>query len=355
MSEPDDELVPDQAVLSAGAGKSFNNLPGVSVVQVAERCNGLVIGNEETQLFGVSPIDAAQSGTLSFFNGRSAERFVAEPQPTAVLVTAENAVHFQCVRIVVGDPYLAYAKVSKLFDPARVNTAVGIDKTAIVHPDVLLDDGVSIGPYSVVGSNCRIGKNTQLGSHVIIDANCEIGHGCRIGSRVTLRANTKVGSRCRLSSGVVIGACGFGYAPSKEGWQAIAQLGGVTLGDDVDIGANTTIDRGAINDTVIGNRVKLDNQIQIAHNVKVGDDTIMAGCVAIAGSTEIGAKCQLGGRASVLGHLKIADETILNAGAFVASSIEQSGTYSSMIPAQPVAKWRKTVAYLNRLGKLFRN
>jgi len=354
MSELDDELTPDEAVLSAGAGKRFSKSLSVTVAQVAEGCNGLVVGNEDTQLFGVSSIDSAQPNTLSFFNGRSAERFAAEPQPAAVLVTAENAVHFHCDHIIVDNPYLAYAQVSKLFDTARVNKAVGIDKTAIVHPDVLLDDGVIIGPYSVVGSNCRIGKNTQLGSHVIIDANCDIGQGCRIGSRVTIRENTKVGSRCRLSPGVVIGASGFGYAPSREGWQAISQLAGVTLGDDVDIGANTTIDRGAINDTVIGNRVKLDNQIQIAHNVKVGDDTIMAGCVAIAGSTEIGAKCQLGGRVSVLGHLSIADETILNAGAFVASSIQKSGTYSSMIPAQPVEKWRKTVAHLNRIGKLFR-
>ncbi len=353
MSDTGDEAKKDVQQPSGGSGKRVPRTSGVSIQQVADSCDGEVVGHKDTLLYGVSAIHAAEKNSLSFWCGDHTMEFLDQPQPAAVLVTPANASCFSCNKILVEDPYLAYARASALFAPSRGGDTVGIDPTAKVHPNVLLDDGVIIGPFSVVGANCRIGKDTRIGAHVVIDENCEIGSDCRFSSGVILRANTRIGSRCKLSPGVVIGASGFGYAPSPDGWQRITQLGGVVLGDDVDVGANTTIDRGAIVDTVVGNRVKLDNQIQIAHNVKVGDDTIMAGCVAIAGSTEIGARCQLGGRVSVLGHLLIADDVVLNAGTFVSSSICETGTYSSMIPAQPVKKWRKTVAYLNRLGKLF--
>ncbi|MBX2867488.1 MAG: UDP-3-O-(3-hydroxymyristoyl)glucosamine N-acyltransferase [Acidiferrobacterales bacterium] len=353
MSDIEDEAKPESRQSSVDPDKRSSRSRSVSIREVAEQCGGEVMGNDELLLYGMSAIRNAEPNSLSFWCGQQTTEFLDQSQPAAVLVTRENAACFSCSKIIVEDPYLAYARVSALFAAPPAGDNVGIDPTAKVHPDVLLDDGVIIGPFSVVGANCKIGKDTRLGAHVVIDENCVIGADCRISAGVILRANTRIGNRCQLSPGVVIGASGFGYAPSQDGWQRITQLGGVVLGDDVDVGANTTIDRGAIVDTIIGNRVKLDNQIQLAHNVKVGDDTIMAGCVAIAGSTEIGARCQLGGRVSVLGHLRIADEVVLNAGAFVSSSISETGTYSSMIPAQPVKKWRKTVAYLNRLGKLF--
>ncbi len=329
----------------------------ITLAAIAKACDGRLIGDPKATVSQVASVESATEDCLTFVATpqaliRARQNQQSNKIPGVVLLDAQASDQFNGHRIVVSDPYLAYARVSVLFVPRESDSSPRIDPTAHIDDSAIIGQQVSIGPFSVVGRDCIIAHGTVLAAHVVIENESRIGANCTVESGVVIGSLTVMGVRCTISAGVVIGSNGFGYAPSSEGWQKIHQLGGVTIGDDVDIGANTTIDRGAIDNTVIGDRVKLDNQIQIAHNVRVGDDTIMAGCVGVAGSAVIGKRCQLGGRANVLGHLTIVDDVILNAGAFVTQSIDNAGTYSSIIPARPVKQWRKTVAQLNRLDKL---
>ncbi|MGI9316397.1 MAG: UDP-3-O-(3-hydroxymyristoyl)glucosamine N-acyltransferase [bacterium] len=327
--------------------------PGpISLETIAEQCGGKLIGDPDIRVCRVASINSATQDSLTFLvNPRHLDSSY-DLQPGVVLIKPEHHELLDCNKILVDDPYLAYAKISALFVSSAGDLTEGVHDSAVVDPSVILGRCVRVGAGAVIGQGSVIGDHASIGHRCVIEAHCHVGDHSRLEASVTLCAGTRLGRRCVISPGVVIGASGFGYAPEDKQWCKIHQLGAVTIGDDVDVGANTTIDRGAIDDTVIGHRVKLDNQIQIAHNVQVGDDTIMAGCVAIAGSAVIGKRCQLGGRASVLGHLEIADDVVLNANAFVAQSIRKAGVYSSMIPAQPIGQWRKTVAHLNRLEKL---
>lgn len=203
-----------------------------------------------------------------------------------------------------------------------------------------------------------IGADTVVGERVVLEACCILGErvdiasDCRLFARVTLHDGCRLGQACRIQSGAVIGGEGFGYAPGADGWRAIHQTGGVRLGDRVHVGANTTIDRGAIDDTVIDSGVILDNQIQIAHNVRIGENTAIAGCVGIAGSTVIGKRCQIGGASNIVGHIRIADDVTLNAASLVTQSIDVPGRYGSGAPLQPVKRWRRTYVTLNKLDDL---
>ncbi len=324
--------------------------PSYSLSDIAAHCEGDLIGEGSHQVIGVASLEQAEEDRLSFLvSARSLPpRF--DQSPGVLLLKEEHVDLFGGNRIVVADPYLAYARVSELFALTQSDGS-GVHAAAMVSPTASLGKGVQIGAGSVVQESAVIGDHVVIGSNVVIEDGCEVGDGSRIESSVTLCRGSRVGRRCVISPGVVIGASGFGYAPEGAGWRKIHQLGGVLIGDDVDIGANTTIDRGAIDDTVIGNRVKLDNQIQIAHNVRIGDDTIAAGCLAVAGSTVIGQRCRIGGRVSILGHLAIADDVVLTAGAFVARSIDDAGTWSSMIPAQPAARWRRILTALIRQAR----
>jgi UDP-3-O-[3-hydroxymyristoyl] glucosamine N-acyltransferase len=324
----------------------------VSLSDIADRCGGELIGEPTHLVTRVASIGTATPDSLTFLT--SPKHIVTEggSQPGVVLLKPEHQSLINGNKILVNDPYLAYAMVSDLFVHTSAELPEGVHNTACIDQSVVLGKNARIGAGAVIESGCVIGEGVMIGHGSVVEAHCHIGDHTHVESSVTLCANSRIGMRCVISPGVVIGSSGFGYAPEESKWRKIQQLGAVVIGDDVDIGANTTIDRGAIDNTVIGDRVKLDNQIQIAHNVQVGDDTIMAGCVAIAGSAVIGKRCQLGGRASVLGHLTIADDVVLNANAFVSQSIKQAGTYSSMIPVQPIRQWRKTVAHLNRLEKL---
>lgn len=318
-----------------------------SLAAIAEHLDGELLGDGERLINGVASLEHAAEDRLSFLvSDRNLPADYAR-SPGVLLLRPEHADLFDGNRITVADPYLAYARVSELF-ALKPAGAPAIHPDAMVSGDVSIGEGVRIGAGSVVGDAVSLGDNVTIGCNVVIEDACIIGEGSTIESTVTLCRGTRVGRRCVLSPGVVIGASGFGYAPEGRGWRKIHQLGGVVIGDDVDIGANTTIDRGAIDDTVIGDRVKLDNQIQIAHNVRIGDDTIAAGCLAVAGSTRIGQRCRIGGRVSILGHLQIADDVVLTAGAFVARSIPEPGTWSSLIPAQPAPRWRRIVATLTR-------
>jgi UDP-3-O-[3-hydroxymyristoyl] glucosamine N-acyltransferase len=241
-------------------------------------------------------------------------------------------------RIVTADPYVYFARVAQLFSPPEASPA-GVHPAAVVAPAV--PASASIGPGTTIDAGARIGENVVIGDGSRLYANVSIYHACVIGRN------------CIVHSGAVIGADGFGFARERDGrWIKIPQTGRVVIGDDVEVGANTTIDRGALDDTVIGNGVKLDNQIQIAHNVRIGDHTAIAGCVGIAGSTTIGARCMIGGQAGIIGHLSITDDVVVSAGTLVTKSIRRPGVYTGNLPVQTHPDWVKNFAHLRHLDDM---
>lgn len=299
----------------------------VKLSAIANAVGGQLQGDGDLQINSLRALDSAGDDAITFCADKNYAR-LKDCKAAAVILTAAHAKLFGGNKIIVADPYLAYAHASALF--------------AEPH-------GVGIHPTAVIAATAVVHKSVSVGAHCFIGEDCVIGENCVIDSGVQIYRRTRIGKNCRISSGVVLGASGFGFAKARDAWVRIEQLGGVVIGDDVDIGANTTIDRGALEDTVIGSGVKLDNQIQIAHNVVIGAHTIMAGCTAVAGSTTIGANCKFGGRASVLGHLQIADEVVVTANSLVAKSISKAGVYGATLPAQPITKWGKILKKLYRM------
>ena len=231
-------------------------------------------------------------------------------------------------------------------------TEISLADAQARNPSAMIGEGVDIGPLAVIEAGVRIGDGARIGAHCVIERNAVVGAGTRLAPRVTLGFDCKLGERCILHSGVVIGADGFGFAPDRGTWVKIEQLGAVTIGNDVEIGANTCIDRGALEDTVIEDGVKLDNQIQIGHNVRIGAHTAMAGCSAIAGSTTIGKHCTIGGAAMIIGHLTLADNVHISMGTAITRSIAKPGQYSGVFPFDDNASWEKNAATLRQLHAL---
>ncbi|MEY2873524.1 MAG: UDP-3-O-(3-hydroxymyristoyl)glucosamine N-acyltransferase [Pseudomonadota bacterium] len=303
----------------------------------------------------VGPLAGADAGTISFLSN---PRYRAQLQDTAagcVIVApgVRDDVRPGCAALVTPDPYLYFARLTQWWAArSRVAPQVGLHPSAVVSPDALLGEGVSVGPLAVIESGAVIGRGAVVGAHAFIGAGVEIGAATRLAPHVTLMPGTRLGARCLLHSGVVIGADGFGFAPTEGRWEKIEQLGGVVVGDDVEIGANTCIDRGALDDTVIGSGVKLDNLIQIGHNVQIGDHSAMAGCVGVAGSARVGRGCTVGGGAIVLGHLALADGVHISAASVVMRSIAKPGQYSGVFPLDDNASWEKNAATLRQLHTL---
>ncbi len=261
-----------------------------------------------------------------------------------------------CPVIETADPYLYFAKASNfLLSKVRSQSVsqTSIHPTALIDPSAQIGRRVRIGPHVVIESKAVIGDDTDLEAGCFIGAQAQIGAHCLLYPRVTVYAGCVIGSRAILHSGVVIGADGFGFAPQADrSWLKIPQLGCVRIGDDVEIGANTTIDRGTLDDTEIGNGVKLDNQIQVAHNVRIGDHTAIAACVGIAGSAVIGPYCQIGGAAGILGHLSIAQGVVIGPMSLVSSSIHEPGKYVGVYPLQTQSEWEKSAAIVRRLPEM---
>lgn len=251
----------------------------------------------------------------------------------------------------MADPYQAYARISHLFDP-KPKAVAGIHPSAVVAEDAQVDASASIGPFAVIESGARIEADVCIGAHCFIGARCVVGEGGWLAPRVTLYHDVVIGKRVVIQSGAVIGGEGFGFANEKGIWRKIAQIGGVTIGDDVEIGVNTAVDRGALSDTRIGDGVKLDNQIQIAHNVQIGDHTAMAACVGISGSTRIGKHCMLAGGVGLVGHIDICDNVFVSGMTMVTRSITEPGSYSSGTAMQPLADWRKSAARIRQLDDM---
>ncbi len=325
----------------------------IKLGQLAEFLGATLRGDPEKQITGLATLQEAGPAQLSFLANPQYRKFLAGSQAAALLLKEADAEGFAGNALVVPDPYLAYARISHLFDP-KPKAAAGIHPSAVIADDAVVDPTACIGPFVVIEAGARIAAQVTLGAHCFIGARSEIGEGGWLAPRVTLYHDVHIGKRVVIQSGAVLGGEGFGFANEKGIWQKIAQIGGVTIGDDVEIGVNTAIDRGALADTVIGNGVKLDNQIQIAHNVQVGDHTAMAACVGISGSTKIGKHCMLAGGVGLVGHIDICDNVFLTGMTMVTHSITEPGAYSSGTAMQPAAEWRKSAARIRQLDDIAR-
>lgn len=325
----------------------------IKLGQLAEFLGATLRGDPEKEITGLATLQEAGPAQLSFLANPQYRKYLAGSQAAALLLKAADAEGFSGNTLVVPDPYAAYARISHLFDP-KPKAAAGIHPTAVIAADAVVDPAASIGAFAVIESGVRIAAGTTVGAYCFIGARSVIDEGGWLAPRVTLYHDVRVGKRVVIQSGAVLGGEGFGFANEKGIWQKIAQIGGVLIGDDVEIGVNTAIDRGALADTIIGNGVKLDNQIQIAHNVQVGDHTAMAACVGISGSTKIGKHCMLAGGVGLVGHIDICDNVFITGMTMVTHSITEPGAYSSGTAMQPAAEWRKSAARLRQLDDIAR-
>jgi UDP-3-O-[3-hydroxymyristoyl] glucosamine N-acyltransferase len=249
------------------------------------------------------------------------------------------------------EPYLVYARVAELLNP-KPATVAGVHATAVVAASARVAPSAEVGAHAVVGADCTIGEGATIGPGAVLGTRVLVGAHTSIGAHVTLLDGVRIGARCILHPGAVVGADGFGFAPDRGAWQKIPQVGAVVIGDDVEIGANTTIDRGAIDDTVIENGVKIDNQVQIAHNVRLGEHTIIAAFSGVAGSTKVGKRCMIGGAVVMINSLTICDDVLFTFGGIVTKSVDEPGTYSGHLPAEEASKWRKSAARFRQLDAL---
>lgn len=324
-----------------------------SLSEVAKHIGGELRGEPDCMIEGIAPLAKAVSGQISFLSDSKLRRELEVTHATAVILRSEDAESFTGNAIIVPNPYLGYALVAGLFDRKPVPVA-GVHPSAWVAEDAEVDPTASIGPFVSIEGGARIGPGCSIGANSSIGADSCLGEGCRIAANVHIYHGVSVGDRAIIHSGVVIGADGFGFANEKGVWVKIPQIGGVLIGDDVEIGANTTVDRGALENTIIGNGVKLDNQIQVAHNVQIGDHTAIAGCVGIAGSAKIGRHCGIGGGAGILGHLEIVDGVQVTAMSLVTKSIKEPGIYSSGTSVEPFKLWHKNYARFGQLDEMAR-
>ncbi len=324
-----------------------------TLAELAERLGATLRGEPGRLISGLATLQEAQSEQLSFLANPQYRKYLSQTQAGALLLTPADAEGYVGDALLVANPYLAYAELSHLFD-RKPQAAAGVHPTAVVAADARIHPSASIGPYAVIESAAQIAAGVTVGAHCVIGARSVIGENGWLAPRVTLYHDVHIGKRVVIQSGAVLGGEGFGFATEKGVWQKIAQIGGVTLGDDVEIGANTTIDRGALADTVIGNGVKLDNQIMIAHNVQIGDHTAMAGCAGISGSTKIGKHCMIAGGVGMVGHIEVCDNVFVTGMTMVTRSITEPGSYSSGTAMQPAGEWRKSAARIRQLDEMAR-
>ena len=325
----------------------------VSLGELVRTFGGELIGDADVVIRGVATLANAGPGDITFLSNAKYRALLPGTRAGAVILGVQDQEATSLPRIVTSNPYAYMAKVSAFFHPIE-RPAPGVDTTAVVDATATIAPDAAIGPYAVIARHTIIGARVVIGAGCYVGAEVEIGADTLLYPGVMIYAACKLGARGILHSGVVIGADGFGIAQEHGRWHKVPQVGRVVIGDDVEIGANTTVDRGALEDTVIEDGVKLDNQIQVAHNVRIGAHTAIAGCVGIAGSTTIGKHCMIGGAAMILGHLSIADGTTISTGTMVTKTIEQAGTYTAMWAAMPHREWLKGVAQLRRMDELTR-
>jgi UDP-3-O-[3-hydroxymyristoyl] glucosamine N-acyltransferase len=328
----------------------------VPLAELIERFGGELSGPSSGRgVRGLASLSAAGPADLSFLSAARHRDAARATAAAAVVVTPQlaEAVAPGSARIVVADAYAHYARIARWFaeqlEPAR---AAGIHPTACVDPGASLGAGVSVGPYAVVEAGARIGDGATVSAQCFVGRAARIGDGTLLHPRVTVLHGCELGARCIVHSGTVIGSDGFGFAREGGRWAKIPQLGRVLIGDDVEIGSNCSIDRGALDDTVIGDGCKLDNLIQIAHNVRIGEHSALAGCVGVAGSAVIGRRCMIGGGAGISGHLEICDDVVVGGMTMISRTIRQPGFYNGTFPTMDNASWEKAAVAVKRLPEL---
>ncbi len=326
-----------------------------SAQQIADYLGGTIEGNAQVEVDNFSKIEEGKPGTLSFLANQKYTKYIYETASSIVLVNntfkAEDAVKSTLIR--VEDAYTAMAKLMQLYEMSKPKK-VGISTLAFVSEKAQIGENVYIAPYAVIEDNAKIGNNVKIYPHVYVGENSEIGENTQLFSGVQIYHNCKIGNHCILHSGTVVGSDGFGFAPSDAEYTKIPQIGNVVIENNVEIGANCTIDRAMMGSTIIREGVKLDNQIQVAHNVEIGEHTVIAALTGISGSVKIGKKCMIGGQVGFAGHLSIADGVIIGAKSGILSSITQKGTMVQGIPAQEIRNEFRSMAAYRKLPDLNR-
>ncbi|MCC5881281.1 MAG: UDP-3-O-(3-hydroxymyristoyl)glucosamine N-acyltransferase [Halomonas sp.] len=328
--------------------------PQFTLDDLAERLGAHLVGDGSRWIRGLATLKDAGPDQVAFVANRSYLKDLASSRAGAVLLHPEHAAACPGARLELPNPYLGYAHLSQLFDPILARREGGVHPSAVVAEDVALGARVEIGANAVIEAGVELGDDVRVGAGSFIGAGSRLGAGSLLHPNVTVCHGVTIGERAILHSGCVIGGDGFGFAHDGSRWHKIAQLGGVVMGDDVEVGSCSSIDRGALDDTVIGNDVKIDSQVQIAHNVRIGDHTALAGCVGIAGSTRVGRNCMLGGGVGLSGHLTICDGVQVTGMSLVTNSIHEPGVYSSGTGAMPNAQWRKNAVRFKQLDELAR-
>jgi UDP-3-O-[3-hydroxymyristoyl] glucosamine N-acyltransferase len=325
----------------------------VRLADLAVRFGCELNGDPETTVDRVASLQEATPGSLSFLANPKYLRHLAATRASAVVLDAASAASCPVATLVARNPYATYARMAQVQHPAPAFVA-GRHPSAVVEAGAVVAASAWIGAGAYVGPNARIGERTYVGPGCVILDGASIGADCRLVARVTVCHDVRIGERCVLAPGVVIGADGFGHAPDRDGYVKVPQVGSVLIGDDVDIGANTTVDRGAIGDTVLEDGVKIDNLCMVAHNVKVGAHTVLAAMVGISGSAVVGKRCMLGGQVGVVGHLEICDDVAVTGKTMISASIRRPGVYSSGMPADDARTFRRNAARFRHLDDLAR-
>ena len=325
-----------------------------SLSYLAERFNLELIGQADHCIDGVGTLNSATASQISFLSNPAYRAELPGTRAGAVILKQEDAEACQTNCLVARDPYVSYARIASLYAPVT-RQEPGVHPSAVVHPTAKLGSNVAIGPNAVVEADCDIGEACSIGPGVVIGRGCTLGAACLIYANATLYHGTQLGQRVIVHSAVVLGADGFGFAFAGDHWEKVPQLGRVIIGDDCEIGAGTTIDRGANGDTVLEEDIKMDNQCMIGHNVHVGAHTAMAAKAGIAGSARVGRYCLLGGGCGIQGHMEVADRVTIAARSILYYPVTEAGsTWSALIPSQPIAEWQRNLSRLRKLDQLAR-
>ena len=324
-----------------------------TLAELAARFQGKVRGDPDVKIERVAALDVAGPREISYFTDRKYLAMLAGTAAGAVILTEADASGFSGSALIVDKPHLCFARVAALLHAAPAFQP-GAHATAVVDPGARVAVTAYIGAHAVIESGVTIADGAYIGPGCVVGAYAVVGAHSRLTAQVFVGERCVIGDGCLFQPGAVIGADGFGYARDGERWEKVPQLGRVVIGNAVEVGANTTIDRGSLNDTVIGDGVKLDNLIQIAHNVRIGEHTAIAACAGIAGSTTVGKRCTIGGQAGIMGHIEIADDVHITACSFVSGTITKPGVYSASLRAEPAEKWRRNAARLHHLDEMAR-
>jgi UDP-3-O-[3-hydroxymyristoyl] glucosamine N-acyltransferase len=310
-------------------------------------------GDGDHMVSAVAPIERAGPEAISFLASASHRPFLAQTRAGAVIVKSADAAACPTAALLSDNPYASYARIAQqLYPSARPEP--GVHPTAVIADGCRLGAGVSIGPLAALGTGCVLGDDVIVGPGCVLADRVELGAGSRLVANVSVGEGVRIGARALIQPGAVIGADGFGFANDGGTWVKIPQVGSVIIGDDVEVGANTTIDRGTLEDTVIGDGVKLDNLIMVAHNVRIGAHSALAGCVGIAGSAVLGQRCTVGGGVGINGHIEVVDDVHVAGMSFVNRSVATPGAYASGLPLMPTREWRKNMVRLKQLDELAR-